>query len=84
MWPIGSDAGMVNEVTRLSVRAVGRGGPPSGNTGFWIAALAARQIEICPTPQDAGGASIVRLRRGAVPEPERLPGAAIPVAAPLG
>ena len=50
---------------------------------FWIVNLAANEVEVCRTPAGEQYASIVRIGRDGVLEPELLPGVAIPVAALL-
>ena len=51
---------------------------------FWIVNLAANQVEVCRSPEGGQYASITRVARDRVLEPQLLPGVAIPVAALLG
>jgi Uma2 family endonuclease len=51
---------------------------------FWIVNLAANEVEVCRAPTGDQYASVSRVGRDGILEPELLPGATIPVAALLG
>jgi Uma2 family endonuclease len=51
---------------------------------FWIVNLAAGEVEVCRGPEGEQYASVSRVGREGVLEPQLLPGALIPVAALLG
>jgi len=51
---------------------------------FWIVNLAAGEVEVCRQPSGDSYASIIRVGRDGVLEPELLTGATIPVAALIG
>ena len=51
---------------------------------FWIVNLAANEVEVCRGPAGDQYASVARVGREGILEPELLPGAAIPVATLLG
>jgi Uma2 family endonuclease len=51
---------------------------------FWIVNLQAGEVEVCRTPSGDDYASVSRVGRAGMLEPELLPGATIPVAALLG
>jgi len=51
---------------------------------FWIVNLAAGEVDVCRSPSGDHYASVSRVGRADVLEPELLPGARIPVAALLG
>jgi Uma2 family endonuclease len=51
---------------------------------FWIVNLSAGEVEVCRTPNGDDYASVSRVGRAGMLEPEQLPGVTIPVAALLG
>jgi len=51
---------------------------------FWIVNLSAGEVEVCRAPSGDDYASVSRVGRVGILEPELLPGATIPVAALLG
>jgi len=51
---------------------------------FWIVNLSAGEVEVCRKPSGDDYASVSRVGRGGILEPELLPGATIAVAALLG
>jgi Uma2 family endonuclease len=51
---------------------------------FWIVNLAASEVEVCRAPESGRYASVSRVGRDGVLEPQLLPGATIPVAELLG
>jgi Uma2 family endonuclease len=51
---------------------------------LWIVNLVDRTVEVCRSPGPDGYASVTMAERGAVLEPERVPGARISVADILG
>ncbi len=55
-----------------------------GITEFWIVNLSAGEVEVCRAPSGDDYASVSRVGRAGVLEPELLPGVTIPVAALLG